>query len=75
MVFWLLMISLCCDLTLTKLNDAKSSPMVQDTIVVQEETDSLSTRQNPYDIRDNQSYEKKIRIVKDKPVRAIPRRR
>lgn len=63
------------DLTLKKLNDAKSSPMVQDTIVVQEETDSMSTRQNPYDIRDNQSYEKKIRIVKDKPVKAIPRRR
>lgn len=58
------------DLTRKNINDEKKPDEAPaDSSLKLQQVDSTRVRQNPYDIRNEQNDERKIRIVKDKPLR------
>lgn len=58
------------DLTRKNMNDEKKPEEAPaDSSLKLQQVDSTRVRQNPYDIRNEQNDERKIRIVKDKPLR------
>ena len=58
------------DLTRKNMNDEKKPDEAPaDSSLKLQQVDSTRVRQNPYDIRNEQNDERKIRIVKDKPLR------
>lgn len=58
------------DLTRKNINDEKKPEEAPaDSSLKLRQVDSTRVRQNPYDIRNEQNDERKIRIVKDKPLR------
>lgn len=58
------------DLTRKNINDEKKPDEAPaDSSLKLRQVDSTRVRQNPYDIRNEQNDERKIRIVKDKPLR------
>ena len=53
----------------------KEAPATVDTVAVKLQPDTLHVRSNPYDIRGDKAERRTIDIVKDKPIRVMPRRR
>lgn len=59
-----------------KIKEEKSLEVVSvDSTLQIENVDSNRVRQNPYDIRDEQADQRTIKIVKDKPLKVVRRRR
>ena len=53
----------------------KEAPATVDTVAMKLQPDTLHVRSNPYDIRGDKAERRTIDIVKDKPIRVMPRRR
>ncbi|MBR4160618.1 MAG: DUF4296 domain-containing protein [Bacteroidaceae bacterium] len=54
---------------------AKMVEVSDSSVVTKPSSDTLRVRQNPYDIKNEQSDERTIKIVRDKPIRVNTRRR
>lgn len=63
------------DLTKKTVKQEDEAPIEADTIEVKSQPDTMRVRSNPYDIRGDKAERRTIDIVKDKPIRALPRRR
>ncbi len=59
----------------TELEVDTKTELEVDTISVKDIADTVRVRSNPYDIRGDKAERRTIEIVKDKPIRAQPRRR
>lgn len=61
--------------TTPKVTQVKKAEVPDSTVAAAPSSDTLRARQNPYDIKSEQSDERTIKIVKDKPIRVKTRRR
>lgn len=63
------------DLTRKNKKSQEDDVVLKDSIINVNVSDTILQRQNPYDIRDKQDNERKINIIKDKPLKIMPSRR